>query len=292
MILDPTNAIRVLTATSLAGLLLAVGLRVTWLQTVNAIRTSHLGWVLPANFIFVPAFTILCARAMHLPTDISVGMALLAASPFAPVVPIFTKMARGDLALAAGLTALFPVVSAFLTPLICQWSLLALPGTEALRFSSLTILIVLGSTITLPLAAGLAIHHYAPALGRKILRPMEIFSEAAGALSLTFVTAVEFKTITGVGWRSLLVMAMVFEVSLMVGYLLSGPTTAVRRVLALGTSNRNIALAILVAISSFPDTPIVAAVVANGLLLIFLGLLHVAWWRFVSPGGSPSTAVG
>ncbi len=283
MSLDPTNTIRLLTATSLAGLLLTVGLRVTWLQAVHAIRTSHLGWVLPANFLFVPALTLLAARVFQLPSDISVGMALLAAAPFAPVVPIFTKMARADLALAAGLTALFPFVCAFLTPIICQWSLRALPGTESLSFSSLTILLVLGSTITLPLAAGLAIHHFAPAFGRMILRPIEIFSEAAGALSLAFVTFVEFKTILGVGWKSLLVMAVVFEVSLIAGYTLSGPTTAVRRVLALGTSNRNIALAILVAISSFPNSPIVAAVVANGLLLIFLGLLHVAWWRFVSP---------
>lgn len=98
------------------------------------------------------------------------------------------------------------------------------------------------------------------------------------------VTALEFTLVLEVGWKSLLVMAIVFEASLTLGYALSGPTSAVRRVLALGTSNRKIALAILVAISSFPNSPIVAVVVANRLLLIFLGLLHVAWWRFGSPG--------
>jgi len=30
----------------------------------------------------------------------------------------------------------------------------------------------------------------------------------------------------------------------------------------------------------------VPAVVANGLLLILLGLLHVGWWRFVGHGRS------
>jgi BASS family bile acid:Na+ symporter len=52
-------------------------------------------------------------------------------------------------------------------------------------------------------------------------------------------------------------------------------------VVALGTANRNIALAVLVAVDSFPGTPVVGAVVANGLLFILLGLLHVAWWRRV-----------
>ena len=263
----------------MAGLLLEVGLRVTWLQIAHAIRTSRLAWVLPANFIFVPALTVGLARAFHLPTDISIGMALLAAAPFAPVVPIFAKMAKADLALAAGLTALFPFVAAFLTPLVCQISLGFLPHSEALRFHFLTILIVLVSTITLPLMAGVAIHHFFPSARGRLLRPVEILSEVTGALSLAFVTAVEFKTIISTGWKSFFVMSLVFECSLVVGYLLSGSSAAERQVVALGTSNRNIALAILVAVGSFPGTPVVAAVVANGLLLIFLGLLHVAFWR-------------
>ena len=213
-------------------------------------------------------------------------MLLLAAAPFAPVVPIFTKMARGDLALAGALTALFPFFAAFLTPVVCEVGLKFLPGSGSLKFNILAILLVLVSTITLPLAAGVAFRHYLPALGQKLLKPFEIISEAAGAVSLTFVTVVEFQTILSTGWKPLLAMALVSELLLIAGYALSGPATAARRVVALGTSNRNIALALLVALESFPGTPIVAAVVANGLLLIFLGLLHVAFWRFCSPGRS------
>lgn len=55
---------------------------------------------------------------------------------------------------------------------------------------------------------------------------------------------------------------------------------------ALGTSNRNIALALLLAVESFPGSGVVPAVVANGLLLILMGLLHVAFWRFVQDRGS------
>lgn len=130
---DSATAIRLLTATSLAGLMRAIGLGVIWLQAVHALRTSHLGWVLPANFLLVPALTILAARLFELPADIAARMALLAASPFAPVVPIFTKMARGDLALAAGLTALFPFVSALLTPVVSLSDLRFASTWRALR---------------------------------------------------------------------------------------------------------------------------------------------------------------
>jgi len=286
MAFDTNTAIRLLTMTSLGGLLFTVGLRLTWDDITASLRRCKLGWVLPANFILAPVLTLALAHLFQVPTDIAIGMVLLAAAPFAPVVPIFTKMAKGDLALAGALTASFPFFSAFLTPVVCEVALKVLLGSGSLKFSILAILIVLVSTITLPLAAGVAFQHYLPALGRKLLKPFEIISEAAGAVSLAFVTVVEFQTILATGWKPLLAMAMVSELLLLAGYALSGPTAPARRVVALGTSNRNIALALLVALESFPGTPVVAAVVANGLLLIFLGLLHVAFWRFCSHGGN------
>jgi bile acid:Na+ symporter, BASS family len=288
MPLDTNTVVRILTTLSLGGLLLGVGMRLTGPQVRDALRRSHLGWLLPLNFIAVPLLTLGAIRAFGVPTEIAIGMVLLGASPFAPVVPVFTRLARADLALAAGLTALFPFASVFLTPLICEWSLKAVPGTEALKFSFLTILAVLVATITLPMTVGVLIRHRWPGFVTRLLRPVEIASEAAGAVSLAFVTFVEFQTILHTGWKPLLAMALVSEIALLLGYWLSGPTRAIRRVTGIGTSNRNIALAILVAVGSFPGTPIIGAVVANGLLLILLGLVHVALWRFCWP--EPETA--
>jgi BASS family bile acid:Na+ symporter len=142
------------------------------------------------------------------------------------------------------------------------------------------------ATITVPLAAGVVVNRWRPVLANKILRPVEVLSEAICALSLAFVTVAEFATVVATGWKPLLAMALVCELSLLAGYAVGGSTTGARRVVAFGTSNRNIALAVLVAINSFAGTPVVGAVVANGLLLILLGLLHVAWWRFVRPDDS------
>jgi BASS family bile acid:Na+ symporter len=280
MPLNTTTIIRLLTGLSLSGLLLAVGLRLTWQEVRDSLRRGHLGWLLPVNFVAVPLLTLGLIRALQLPGDIGAGMILLAAAPFAPVVPIFARMCRANLALAAGLTALFPFASSFLTPVICQLSLSAMANAQTLRFSFLPILAVLIATITLPLGAGIVIRHTLPRLARATLRPVEISSEAVGAVSLAFVTFVEFKTIAHIGFKPLLAMTLASEIGLALGYALSGPTRDIRRVTALGTSNRNIALALLVAVSSFPDTPVVGAVVANGLLIILLGLIHVAWWRF------------
>jgi bile acid:Na+ symporter, BASS family len=144
---------------------------------------------------------------------------------------------------------------------------------------------MLAATISLPLAAGVFVRHRAPEFGRWLLRPVEAISEAAGAASLAFVTTTEFGSIVSLGWRAWLTMAVVFELSLLLGWGLGGRSRGARQVVALGTSNRNIALALLVALQSFGGTPVVSAVVGNGLVLIALGLLHVGWWRLARTEG-------
>ena len=278
--MKPETVIRLLTIGSLSCLLLGVGLRLTLGQVFESLRKCRLLLIVAVNFAVVPALAVAATRLFGIKADLSVGMILLAASPFAPVVPVFARMARADLALAVGLTSLFPVLSAFLTPWVCELALKTVSAAGSVRFHPGGILLTLLATITLPVGVGLAVSHFAPALGRRGLRPLEITSEFAGAVSLAFATATELPAIMATGWAPLLAMVLLSEVSLALGWAVGGPDRHARRVVGLGTSNRNIALALLVALQSFGGTPVVAAVVANGLLLILLGLLHVACWRF------------
>jgi len=275
--------IRVLTISALAGLLAAVGLRLTFGEITRALKRCRFVTILIANFLIVPALAVAAARAFGLGRDITIAMILLGTAPFAPVVPVFARMAKADLALAAGLTSIYPLLSAFLTPLACVMALQAVPDAGSIRFNLLGVLLTLVATITLPLALGVYVNHQWPAAGRRLLRPMEVASEAIGALSLAFVTFSEFNSVLQTGWRPVLAIVLVAELSLWLGYSLGGPAACSRRVMAFGTGNRNIALALLVAIQSFAGTPVLSGVVANGLILILLGLIHVAWWRFVSP---------
>jgi BASS family bile acid:Na+ symporter len=279
-IMETENIVRLLTIGSLAGLLAAVGMRLTVRQVVNALRKRRVGLVVTANFLIVPALVLAATKLCNFQSEVSIGMILLAAAPFAPVVPVFARMARADLALAAGLTALFPLLSVFVTPFVCEMTLKQVAPAASVRFNVSEALLVLLATIVLPLGLGLAVKHVSPPFARRTLRPLEIFSEAAGAASLAFVTATEWQTILTVGWQPLLVMAIVSELCLLLGYALGGPDRGARQVIGLGTSNRNIALALLMALQAFGGTPVVSAVVANGLLLILLGLVHVAFWRF------------
>ena len=276
--MKPELVIRILTVGSLAGLLLTVGLRLTLAQVSESVRRCRFVWILLLNFLVVPVGCAVAAKCLRLDRDTTTALVLLGAAPFAPVVPVFARMARADLALAAGLTSIYPVLSAVLTPWVCRLVLRQTTDSAGFQFGSVEVMLVLAATITLPLLAGIGLNQLAPGLSHRWLRALETASEALGALSLVFVTVAEFGSIVAMTANSALAVALVFELSLAAGYCL-GHTRGSRRVLALGTSNRNIALAILVALQAFPHTRVLAAVVGNGLLLIALGLAHVGYWR-------------
>ena len=272
--------IQILTCSALAGLLGAVGLRLTWREIATALKQCRLVAILMVNFAAIPILALSIASSFGLKRELVIALILLAASPFAPVVPVFARMARADLALAAALTGVLPIAAAVLTPLIVRAALMLVSGTDTLRFNLFSSLTSLVTIVTLPLALGVFLRHRAPDLARAFLRSIEVISEALGAVSLVFVTATQFGSIMNLGWRAWLAIMLMSEISLLLGWKVGGPDRAARRVVALGTSNRNIALALLIAIQSFHGTEIAAAVVGYGLLLISLGLLNVAWWRF------------
>jgi len=134
-IMETESIVRLLTIGSLAGLLMAVGMRLTVRQVVDSLRKSRLALIVTVNFVIVPVLVLAATKLCGLGTEVSIGMILLAAAPFAPVVPVFTRMAHADLALAAGLTALFPLLSVFLTPFLCQMTLKVIAHAGAVQFN-------------------------------------------------------------------------------------------------------------------------------------------------------------
>src|SRR5262245_11677146 len=136
--MKPEMIIRILTIAALAGLLAGVGLRLTLAQVAESFKRCRFVLILAANFIVVPALTVTAASVFRIDELTAVAMVLLAASPFAPVVPVFARMARADLALSAGLTSVFPVISAVLTPVVCALALKAMPQTGMVRFNMLS----------------------------------------------------------------------------------------------------------------------------------------------------------
>ncbi len=272
--------IRPLTVITVFGLVLGVGLRVNFSEIVAATRNPGMvARSLLANFVIAPLAILGIALVFELPTDVSIGMMLMAAAPFAPMAPAFVGIGKGNVRVAAGHMVMYCVLAVFLTPPLCRLLFTMLPGAGEVEFDVGAIILSLLITVFAPLAIGLAIHEFAPKVAARLLRPVNVSS----LVILVVAVALIFSELSALGVIVFSAMILSTEIPLAVGYVLGGPGTDTRRAIGMGTGVRNLGIGLLIATDSFAGTPVVLAVLAYSLVLIVLGLAHAAYWSRRAP---------
>ena len=114
----------------------------------------------------------------------------------------------------------------------------------------------------LPLAAGLALKARYEDLARRVKPVLDWISNVSLVLSVLLITAANIDKVPQVfGTRGILAGLLFIALGFGIGWLLGGPGTDTRRVMALGTSQRNIAAALVVASQSFSDPKVVVMVI-------------------------------
>ena len=131
------------------------------------------------------------------------------------------------------------------------------------------------SSITLPLALGIGLGEAWPRIAKQIHKPIEWISEAVGVLSLAFLSNLEASHLRLPDTWTLLPSVCFYEGSFLIGLYLMKSTGANRLVLAFGTGNRNIGLAILLAAIFDQGIDLLGDVLGQSLLMLGLGLIHV-----------------
>ncbi len=276
--------IRPLTVITIVGLVLAVGFRVNFSEIVAATRNpGMIARSLLANFVLAPLAILGVTLLFELPNDLSIGVVLMAAAPFAPMAPAFVGVGKGNVHVAAGHMVIYCVLAVFLTPPLCQLLFTFLPEAGDVEFNVGAIILSLLITVFAPLAAGLAIHEFAPKVAARLSRAVNLSSLAILVAVVVLIFVDQYEELAGLGVMVFLAMILSTEIALAIGYLLGGPKTATRRAIGMGTAVRNIGIAILIATDSFAGTPVVLSVIAYSLVVILLGLAHAAYWSRRAP---------
>lgn len=135
---------------------------------------------LAAQTLLLPALTWAMTMLLQPHPSVALGMIIVGACPGGNLSNLITHMGRGNTALSVCMTGLSSVVAIVATPLnILLWASLN-PATAALLrqvdiqagpFLAQTILI-----LGLPMALGMALAHWAPALAARLRRPFQIMS--------------------------------------------------------------------------------------------------------------------
>jgi BASS family bile acid:Na+ symporter len=128
------------------------------------------------QMVLLPLLAYGVCVGFNLPSEISIGVMILAASPGGITANLFSHLAHGDIALNLTLTAINSVLAAFSLPLLVNMAFKIFAGQEqniGLQFSKT---IEVFAIVLIPVAIGMFIKHKKPAFSLLADKPVRIFS--------------------------------------------------------------------------------------------------------------------
>ncbi|BAO45083.1 bile acid:sodium symporter family protein [Thiolapillus brandeum] len=254
------------------GSMFALGLSLTMPQIVQPLKDRRrVALALLANFVLVPAIAYGILLVIPMDEGVRIGLILLATAAGAPFLPKLAEVARGDIAFSVGLMLLLMVGTIVYLPLVLPYMLQGVEVNAAKIAQSLVILMMI------PLALGLFLRARFEGLARKWQSPIVKLSNLALVLLTMLLVVLNFKNILSMIGMEGVGVVLFLVGALLAGLVLGGRSVAVRNVMGLGTGQRNISAALVVAGQNFDDPKILVTLVVTAIVGLLI-LMPVAAW--------------
>jgi BASS family bile acid:Na+ symporter len=246
--------------------MLAMGLGLTVGQIIAPLSNARLVVLsVLANFLLMPLGAVALATLLRLDQPLGVGLLLLGTAAGAPFLPKLAQIAKGNLPFAVGLMVLLMVITVGYLPLFLP---LFLPGVSVNPAKIARSLFLL---MLLPLAGALAVRARFADVAARTKPVLDRVSNLSLILLVLLITVANVNNVLAVfGTRGILAGLLFIVLGFGIGWLLGGPGMDTRRVLALGTAQRNIAAALVVGSQSFSDPKVVVMVVVVAIVSLLV----------------------
>lgn len=252
--------------------MLALGLSLTMPQIVAPLRNlRRMALALVASFVLVPLLTWAILQVIPMEEGVRIGLVLLATAAGAPFLPKLAEVARGDVAFSVGLMLLLMVATVAYLPLVLPLMLKEVE-VDAVRIATSLVIMML-----LPLVAGLIVRARWTRLAGRMQPWLLKLSNLALVLLTLLLVALNFRNILSMISLEGVGIILFLVGSLAAGLLLGGKPLAVRNVMGLGTGQRNISAALVVAEQNFDDPEILVTLVVTAIVGLLI-LMPVARW--------------
>jgi BASS family bile acid:Na+ symporter len=274
--MKPENIAAIVT---LVSVMLSAGLEINVEHLVAALKNyGLLARALLANFIVVPVFAVLLARALHLDEYIAIGLVLMALAPGVPfLVRAAGRKLGGSLGFAATLAFIMPALSIVTIPPSARFIFgagLIAPEEAAGSIPFGRILVTLIGFQLVPLLIGLLIVSRAPKLAATLRRPLFLLFLVGLVALLVILFPLLAKAVTSVyGSRGMLAMAVLVLLSVVTGWILGGPEVQHRRTLSIATGLRNVGTGAVIATATFPGTLVAPTVLTYFIIQVLVTLV-------------------
>lgn len=263
--MDTAHLIKLALTGSILLLVFALGLRARLGDATSLFREflqppNRLLRALIAMYIIVPLVAVVLARLFDLSLPVRVAILAMAVAPIPPILPGKQLKFGGSSDYVFGLLVAVSIAAIVMVPLgvnVLGW----LFGAEA-TFGPDEVAKLIGTTILLPLAAGLTVRHLAPAAARR-LAPWA--SRLGNVLLLAALVPVLIKVSPAVfsliGNGAILAIGAVVGTAIVAGHALGGTDADDRSTLAIASAMRHPGVALAIATLNVPEEPRIPAAI-------------------------------
>lgn len=257
---------KILTVIFLVTTMLSIGLKAGPGDLLSALRARSLMIrSLATNLLLVPILGFLLVKSVPMSADVAAGLLLLAAAPGGLNAIQFTSKTSAGISFAAVLLFVLSFLSVLVSPFIAS---LMLSSETPLVLSYGKAFGVLLLCVVLPLLAGVSLRRAAHRVAELLAKPTALCGTVAFVVVVVLMLARRKEAMATLTAAELAAMLCMILGAMVAGWFMGGPARETRIVLATGSSMRNAALALMIAVSSFPDTNVAVAVVAFSGLMI------------------------
>jgi BASS family bile acid:Na+ symporter len=256
-----SNALSLATLVFAVSSMLSVGLRYTIQEILEPLRNARLViGAVAANFVLVPILAFVITAFLSFGEERELGLLLVACAAGAPFLIKLAQMAGADLAIATGVLVLLLVITVPYMPLVVP---LIAPEADV---SAVAIARPLALTMLLPLAIGLIANRLVPTWPERLLPLLGMLANIALVTLIVATVGANFEELLRVFGTGAILAALLFIAgAFAIGYLLGITGRGTREELALGTAQRNIAAAMVVATQSLAEPDTIVMVVVTSL---------------------------
>ena len=239
-------------------------------EILKMMKSRLMGRSLLANFILIPILAMIIIWLFKLPIDISVGFLAVAAAPGGLLALNFTRVAKGNLIYAVALVFVLSLLSVIITPIIIA---LIYPSITVTNVPVRQIMSYLLLMMIPPLLAGQLIQHWFEAIALRIQKVVSFLSIGLFIASNMLTSTLKAFDARTLGWNGLAAIVTLIVAAWIVGWQVGGPDIANRKVLAISTSMRNVAICMLIAGGSMLTQEAEFAIIGFSELLIPMNLV-------------------
>jgi BASS family bile acid:Na+ symporter len=258
--------------------MLSVGLAYRLREVIAPLRQARAVFrALVANFALVPLLAVGIERLLPIDPQLALGLFLVAGAAGTPFLITLTSAARSDLVLGAALLLLLIPATVVFLPFYVPLAMAhpSLRGLSYVPASTLQIGLPLLTTLILPLLVGLAGRAVAPRWAIRIVPLGGIIAKVALVVVMLAIFGANVPELARIVETGAVVAPLLLTLGgFAAGYLLSRPERSA--VLGLGTAQRNIAGAMVIAAQGFTDPDILVMVTACALVGLLV-LFPIAW---------------